>query len=153
MVSAARKTGLCYGRKIARESGAPHPARTLSLRHARVAAAVARASTTATALRALALGMLFVTHTLALPAPAHPGRRGAQRPGPAPELVVPLGGDAEAEALRREVEGEGVGTRYCRVWAGRGVLGAWALQHGASNRERVGREVADRKQRTARRRR
>jgi hypothetical protein len=105
------------------------------------------------ALRIFALGTLFVTHTLALPAPACPGtstrasavrgargggapgalRALAQLPGAAPELVVPLGGDAEAAALRREVEVEGVGTRYCRVWAGRGVPGAWVLQHGMSD--------------------
>ncbi|KAF8488041.1 hypothetical protein F5888DRAFT_1639463 [Russula emetica] len=42
-------------------------------------------------------------------------------------LIASLGGAQEARALARELEAEGVSTRYCKVWEGAGVPAAWVL--------------------------
>ena len=42
-------------------------------------------------------------------------------------LVASLGGAQEARALARELEAEGVSTRYCKVWEGAAVPAAWVL--------------------------
>ena len=45
-------------------------------------------------------------------------------------LVASLGGAQEARALARELEAEGVNTRYCKVWESAGVPAAWVLHAG-----------------------
>jgi hypothetical protein len=53
----------------------------------------------------------------------------AQLPGVSARLVAPLAGDAEGKAIRREIEEEGVNTRYCRVYEGLGVPSAWVMRY------------------------
>lgn len=101
-------------------------------------------------LRVVAAGTLFLTHTLSLP--THPGptqtirahEYGRTRGGSAPAilavlsqlhvdkcwLVASLGGAQEARAVARELEAEGVSTRFCKVWEGAGVPAAWVLHAG-----------------------
>ena len=101
-------------------------------------------------LRVVAAGTLFLTHTLSLP--THPGptqtvrahEYARSRGGSAPAvlsvlsqlhadkcwLVASLGGAQEARALARELEAEGVSTRYCKVWESAGVPAAWVLHAG-----------------------
>ena len=45
-------------------------------------------------------------------------------------LVTSLGGTQEVRVVARELEGEGVSTRYCKVWEGVGVPAAWILHAG-----------------------
>jgi hypothetical protein len=98
-------------------------------------------------LRVVAVGTLFLTHTLSLPTHPGPGQsvRAHEyshcRGGSAPAvlsvlsqlnadkcwLVASLGGAQEARAVARELEAEGVSTRYCKVWEGAGVPAAWIL--------------------------
>jgi hypothetical protein len=101
-------------------------------------------------LRVVAVGTLFLTHTLSLP--SHPGPTQTiraheyvrSRGGSAPSilcvlsqlnaekcwLVASLGGAQEARVVTRELELEGVSTRYCKVWEGAGVPAAWLLHAG-----------------------
>ena len=101
-------------------------------------------------LRVVAAGTLFLTHTLSLP--THPGptqtvrahEYARSRGGSAPAvlsvlsqlhvekcwLIASLGGGQEARGLARELEAEGVSTRYCKVWEGAGVPAAWVLHAG-----------------------
>jgi hypothetical protein len=101
-------------------------------------------------LRVIAAGTLFLTHTLNLP--THPGpsqtvrahEYARYRGGSAPAvlsvlsqlhvdkcwLVASLGGAQEARALARELEADGVSTRYCKVWEGAAVPAAWVLHAG-----------------------
>ena len=101
-------------------------------------------------LRVVAAGTLFLTHALSLP--THPGptqtvrahEYARSRGGSAPAvlsvlsqlhvekcwLVASLGGAQEARALARELEAEGVSTRFCKVWEGAGVPAAWVLHAG-----------------------
>lgn len=101
-------------------------------------------------LRVVAAGTLFLTHTLSLP--THPGptqtvrahEYARSRGGSAPAvlsvlsqlhvekcwLIASLGGAQEARAVARELEAEGVSTRYCKVWEGAGVPAAWVLHAG-----------------------
>ena len=99
-------------------------------------------------LRVVAAGTLFLTHTLSLPTHPGPGQTvraheySRSRGGSAPAvlsvlsqlnadkcwLVASLGGAQEARAVARELEAEGVSTRYCKVWEGTGVPAAWVLQ-------------------------
>jgi hypothetical protein len=101
-------------------------------------------------LRVVAAGTLFLTHTLSLP--THPGptqtvrahEYARSRGGSAPAilsvlsqlhvdkcwLIASLGDAQEARALARELEAEGVSTRYCKVWEGAGVPAAWVLHAG-----------------------
>jgi hypothetical protein len=107
-------------------------------------------SPSARSLRVVAAGTLFLTHTLSLP--THPGptqtvrahEYARSRGGSAPAvlsvlsqlhvdkcwLVASLGGAQEARAVARELEAEGVSTRYCKVWEGAGVPAAWVLHAG-----------------------
>jgi len=98
-------------------------------------------------LRVVAVGTLFLTHTLSLPTHPGPGQSvraheySHSRGGSAPAvlsalsqlnadkcwLVASLGGAQEARAVARELEAEGVSTRYCKVWEGAGVPAAWIL--------------------------
>ena len=101
-------------------------------------------------LRVVAAGTLFLTHSLSLP--THPGptqtvrahEYARSRGGSAPAvlsllsqlhadkcwLVASLGDAQEARALARELEAEGVSTRYCKVWESAGVPAAWILHAG-----------------------
>ncbi len=45
-------------------------------------------------------------------------------------LVASLGGAQEARVVTRELEADGVSTRYCKVWEGAGVPAAWVLHAG-----------------------
>jgi hypothetical protein len=101
-------------------------------------------------LRVVAVGTLFLTHTLSLPshpAPAQTVRAHEyvrSRGGSAPSilcvlsqlnadkcwLVASLGGAQDARVVTRELEAEGVSTRYCKVWDGAGVPAAWLLHAG-----------------------
>jgi sugar/nucleoside kinase (ribokinase family) len=107
-------------------------------------------------LRIIAVGTLFLTHTLWLPTYPSPSTvtrahsvsnaRGGSAscllsllaqfngaPGLIdPQLVAPLGGNEEGKMIMRELEREGVGIRYCKVWKGAGVPTAWILKSGAS---------------------
>ncbi len=104
-------------------------------------------------LRVVAAGTLFLTHTLSLPAHPGPGQTiraheyARSRGGSAPAvlavlsqlnadrcwLVASLGSAQEARAVARELEAEGVSTRYCKVWEGAGVPAAWILHAGESS--------------------
>ncbi|KAJ3734300.1 hypothetical protein DFJ43DRAFT_1115862 [Lentinula guzmanii] len=100
-------------------------------------------------LRILASGTLFLTHTLAVPCHPAPSTvirassvttfRGgsassvlallAQFSSPVdPILVASLGGSDEGRMLIKELESEGVNTRYCKVWPDSGVPSAWVIQ-------------------------
>ncbi|KAF8896333.1 hypothetical protein BD779DRAFT_1495265 [Infundibulicybe gibba] len=107
-------------------------------------------------LRIVASGTLFLTHTLFVPCHPAPSTvvrahavekvRGgsantllsllAQFPGVEPVLVAPLGGNAEGQMILKDLENEGVITRYCKVWKGAGVPSAWVL-HSAENDTRT----------------
>ncbi|KAJ4477173.1 hypothetical protein J3R30DRAFT_3657686 [Lentinula aciculospora] len=100
-------------------------------------------------LRILASGTLFLTHTLAVPHHPAPSTvirassvttiRGgsassilallAQFTSPVdPILVASLGGSDEGRMLMKELEREGVNTRYCKIWPDAGVPSAWVIQ-------------------------
>ncbi|KAJ4494967.1 hypothetical protein C8J55DRAFT_498048, partial [Lentinula edodes] len=100
-------------------------------------------------LRILASGTLFLTHTLAVPCHPAPSTvirassvstiRGgsassilallAQFSSPVdPILVASLGGSDEGKMITKELEREGVNTRYCKVWPESGVPSAWVIQ-------------------------
>jgi sugar/nucleoside kinase (ribokinase family) len=101
-------------------------------------------------LRIVASGTLFVTHTLALPTHPSPSTvirahavsksRGgsastllsllAQFPCVEALLVAPLAGNDEGTMILRDLEKEGVTTRYCKIWDGAGVPTAWVLHSG-----------------------
>jgi sugar/nucleoside kinase (ribokinase family) len=102
-------------------------------------------------LRIVASGTLFLTHTLSLPSYPSPSSvvrahsvsrvRGgsasnllsllAQFPSVEALLVAPLAGNDEGNMILRDLEKEGVITRYCKVWEGAGVPSAWVLHSGS----------------------
>ena len=107
-------------------------------------------------LRILASGTVFLTHTLALPTQPSPftvtrahsvvrtrgGSAGCllsvlvqfnstQGNTIEGQLIAALGGDEEGKMIIRELENEGVGLRYCKIWKGAGVPSAWVLKSGA----------------------
>jgi hypothetical protein len=101
-------------------------------------------------LRIVASGTLFLTHTLSLPFHPIPSSvtrahsvektRGgsastllsllAQFPVVDAMLVASLGGNDDGKMILRDLEREGVNTRFCKVWANYGVPSAWVLQTG-----------------------
>ncbi|KAJ2914067.1 hypothetical protein MD484_g6336, partial [Candolleomyces efflorescens] len=107
-------------------------------------------------LRVVASGTLFLTHTLSIP--CHPGPSSAIRAhsvekarGGSANLVVsllaqfanvdvvlvaPLGGNEEGKAILKDLENEGVTTRYCKIWNDAGIPTAWIL-HAADNNSRT----------------
>ncbi|KAF9468068.1 hypothetical protein BDZ94DRAFT_1279970 [Collybia nuda] len=107
-------------------------------------------------LRIVASGTLFLTHTLSLPSHPAPSTvvrahsvekaRGgsantllsllAQFPSVESVLVAPLGGNDEGKMILRDLENEGVITRYCKIMNGAGVPSAWIL-HSAENNTRT----------------
>ncbi|KAH9059654.1 hypothetical protein EDB87DRAFT_1620735 [Lactarius vividus] len=91
-------------------------------------------------LRVVAVGTLFLTHTLSLPS----------HPAPAKTIrahdTYALGEEARppssacsprARVVTRELEADGVSTRYCKVWDGAGVPAAWVLYAGDTNSQSV----------------
>ncbi|KAF8825119.1 hypothetical protein HHX47_DHR7000299 [Lentinula edodes] len=109
-------------------------------------------------LRILASGTLFLTHTLAVPCHPAPSTvirassvstiRGgsassilallAQFSSPVdPILVASLGGSDEGKMITKELEREGVNTRYCKVWPESGVPSAWVIQANITHEEFV----------------
>ncbi|KAJ7170708.1 hypothetical protein C8R43DRAFT_980585 [Mycena crocata] len=108
-------------------------------------------------LRIVASGTLFVTHTLNLPSHPAPSTvvrahsvtktRGgsastllsvlAQFSRVEAFLVAPLGGNEEGKMILRELEREGVTTRYCKIWKGAGVPSAWVLESAENNTRTV----------------
>ena len=101
-------------------------------------------------LRIVASGTLFVTNVLTLP--SYPGEasiirartvsktRGGsvanvlitlgQFAGVDAMLIAPLAGNSEGSMLVRELQQEGVNTRFCKIWEGAGVPSAWVLESG-----------------------
>ncbi|KAH9010219.1 hypothetical protein EDB84DRAFT_1570699 [Lactarius hengduanensis] len=108
-------------------------------------------------LRVVAVGTLFLTHTLSLPSHPAPAKTiraheyVRSRGGSAPSilcvlsqlhadkcwLVASLGGAQEARVVTRELEADGVSTRYSKVWDGAGVPAAWVLHAGDTNSQSV----------------
>ncbi|KAJ7285008.1 hypothetical protein C8J57DRAFT_1290133 [Mycena rebaudengoi] len=108
-------------------------------------------------LRIVASGTLFLTHTLSLPCHPAPSSvvrahsvqksRGgsattllsllAQFSGVEAFLVAPLGGNDEARLIVRQLEREGVSTRYCKILKGAGVPSAWVLESAENNTRTV----------------
>jgi sugar/nucleoside kinase (ribokinase family) len=103
-------------------------------------------------LRIVASGTLFLTHTLSLPSHPAPSTvvrahsvtksRGgsastllsllAQFSRVEAILIAPLGGNDEGKMVLRDLEREGITTRYCKVWKGAGVPSAWVLESGSA---------------------
>ncbi|KAJ6619778.1 hypothetical protein B0H10DRAFT_1946594 [Mycena sp. CBHHK59/15] len=108
-------------------------------------------------LRIVASGTLFLTHTLSLPCHPAPSTvvrahsvtksRGgsattllsllAQFSSVEAFLVAPLGGNDEGKMILRELEREGVTTRYCKILKGAGVPSAWVLESDITHEEFV----------------
>ncbi|TFK40380.1 hypothetical protein BDQ12DRAFT_648870 [Crucibulum laeve] len=98
-------------------------------------------------LRIVASGTLFLTHTLSVPSHPAPSTvvrahsvekiRGgsantllsllAQFPATEAVLIASLGGNDEGQMILRDLENEGVITRYCKIWKGASVPSAWVL--------------------------
>ncbi|KAH9481381.1 hypothetical protein JR316_0005906 [Psilocybe cubensis] len=107
-------------------------------------------------LRIVASGTLFQTHTLHVPCHPAPSSvvrahsvqktRGgsanmllsllAQFPGVEAVLVAPLGGNEDGRMVLKDLENEGVVTKYCKIWRDAGVPSAWVL-HSAENNTRT----------------
>ncbi|KAF8905095.1 hypothetical protein CPB84DRAFT_1676962 [Gymnopilus junonius] len=108
-------------------------------------------------LRIVASGTLFQTHTLSLPCHPSPSTvvrahsvekvRGgsanmllsllAQFPSVDAVLVAPLSGNEEGRMILRDLENEGVITKYCKIWRDAGVPSAWVLHSEADNTRTV----------------
>ncbi|KAF7986500.1 hypothetical protein HWV62_31317 [Athelia sp. TMB] len=52
-------------------------------------------------------------------------------------LVAPLSGNEDGQAILRELEREGVNTRFCKIWTGHGVPSAWVLHAGDTDSRTV----------------
>ncbi|KAG6817691.1 hypothetical protein H0H87_005450 [Tephrocybe sp. NHM501043] len=107
-------------------------------------------------LRIVASGTLFLTHTLSLPNYPTPSsavrahsvekRRGgstnallsllAQFRSVSAVLVAPLSGNEEGQMIIKDLDNEGVITRYCKIWKDFGVPSAWVL-HSKDNNTRT----------------
>jgi len=48
-----------------------------------------------------------------------------------PMLVAPLAGNNEGAMMVRDLEKDGVNTRFCKIWDGASVPSAWVLESGA----------------------
>jgi hypothetical protein len=101
-------------------------------------------------LRIIASGTLFLTHALSLPFHPTPSSvtrahsvektRGgsastllsllAQFSAVDAILVASLGGNDDGKMILRDLEREGVNTRFCKIWSNYGVPSAWVLQTG-----------------------
>ncbi|KAG6890119.1 hypothetical protein C0992_003072 [Termitomyces sp. T32_za158] len=107
-------------------------------------------------LRIVASGTLFLTYTLSIPAHPAPSsvvrahsvekRRGgsantllsllAQFPSVEAVLVAPLSGNEDGEMIIRDLNNEGVITRYCKIWKDISVPSAWVL-HSTNDNSRT----------------
>lgn len=47
--------------------------------------------------------------------------------------MAPLSGNPEGQMILRDLEHEGVTTKYCKIWKGAGVPSAWILHSGIFN--------------------
>lgn len=45
-------------------------------------------------------------------------------------LVAPLGGNEEGKAILKDLDHEGVNTRYCKIWKDSGIPSAWVMHAG-----------------------
>jgi hypothetical protein len=54
----------------------------------------------------------------------------AQFPAVEAVLVAPLSGTPEGQMILRDLEKEGVSTKYCKIWKSAGVPSAWILHSG-----------------------
>jgi sugar/nucleoside kinase (ribokinase family) len=45
-------------------------------------------------------------------------------------LVAPLGGNEEGKAILKDLDNEGVNTRYCKIWKDAGIPSAWVMHAG-----------------------
>ena len=45
-------------------------------------------------------------------------------------LVAPLGGNEEGKRVLKDLENEGVDTRYCKIWKESGIPSAWVMHAG-----------------------
>lgn len=54
----------------------------------------------------------------------------AQFPSVEPVLIAPLGGNEEGRRILRDLENEGVVTKFCKIWREAGVPNSWVLQSG-----------------------
>lgn len=45
-------------------------------------------------------------------------------------LVAPLGGNEDGQKILKDLESEGVITKYCKIWRDAGVPSAWVLHSG-----------------------
>lgn len=45
-------------------------------------------------------------------------------------LVASLGGNDDGKMILRDLDREGVNTRFCKIWANYGVPSAWVFQTG-----------------------
>ncbi|KAJ7066980.1 hypothetical protein C8F01DRAFT_1208267 [Mycena amicta] len=85
-----------------------------------------------TPFRVMASGTLFVTHIFNIPTHPHPSTTPVVRAHSLSHvetfLVASLAGNEEGRAIIRELEREGVSTRYCKVWKGAGVPSAWVFE-------------------------
>ncbi|PPQ69808.1 hypothetical protein CVT25_009745 [Psilocybe cyanescens] len=108
-------------------------------------------------LRIVASGTLFQTHTLYVPCHPAPSSvvrahsvkkaRGgsanmllsllAQFPGVEAVLVAPLGGNEDGRMVLKDLENEGVVTKYCKIWRDAGVPSAWVLHSTEDNSRTV----------------
>ena len=101
-------------------------------------------------IRIVASGTIFFTHALTLPSFPDEGTVSRARTvvrtrgGSAANvlatlgqfadvkamLIAPLAGSSEGTVLVRDLQREGVDTRYCRVWEGANVPSAWIIEAG-----------------------
>ncbi|KAF7312245.1 hypothetical protein MIND_00237500 [Mycena indigotica] len=110
-------------------------------------------------LRVIACGTLFYTHTLSIPTHPNPTTMPAVRAHSVTKtrggsastllsllgqfsnietfLVASLAGNDEGRAIIRELEREGVSTRYCKVWKAAGVPSAWVFEAGTVSRPQI----------------
>ncbi|KAG6862546.1 hypothetical protein C0995_000094 [Termitomyces sp. Mi166 len=108
-------------------------------------------------LRIIASGTLFLTYTLSIPAHPIPSsvvrahsvekrREGsantllsllAQFQSVEAVLVAPLSGNEDGQMILRDLDNEGVITRYCKIWKDASVPSAWVLHSTGDNTRTV----------------
>ncbi|KAF9533812.1 hypothetical protein CPB83DRAFT_844555 [Crepidotus variabilis] len=108
-------------------------------------------------LRIVAAGTLFLTHTISVPCHPIPSSeirahsvekvRGgsanmilsvlAQFPAVESVLVASLGGNEEGRMILRDLENEGIVTKFCKIWRDAGVPNSWVLYSAEDNSRMV----------------
>jgi len=67
----------------------------------------------------------------------------AQFPSVETALVASLGGNEEGRMILRDLELEGVVTKFCKIWRDSGVPNSWVLHSGlSSNKTRLQKSIA-----------